>query len=109
MLRAVKLVSWNIQWGRGADGRVDLARIVEHARRFADFDVLCLQEVASGYPQLPGLDGSDQFAALIELFEKHGDDPKAMSKGELDAFVPLLASETATNLRRVFFMSEGLK
>ena len=47
--------------------------------------------------------------ALIELFEQHGDDPKAMSKGEIDAFVPLLASETATNLRRVFFLSESLK
>ena len=46
--------------------------------------------------------------ALIELFEKHGDDPKAMSKGEIEAFVPLLSSETATNLRRVFFLSEGL-
>src|SRR5262245_47402173 len=64
MLVAVKLVSWNIQWGRGADGRVDLDRIVAHARRLADFDVLCLQEVSAGYPELDGSDGSDQFAAL---------------------------------------------
>jgi 3-hydroxyacyl-CoA dehydrogenase/enoyl-CoA hydratase/3-hydroxybutyryl-CoA epimerase len=47
--------------------------------------------------------------ALIDLFEKRGGDWKAMSAGEIDAFVPLLASETATNLRRVFFLSEGLK
>jgi 3-hydroxyacyl-CoA dehydrogenase/enoyl-CoA hydratase/3-hydroxybutyryl-CoA epimerase len=47
--------------------------------------------------------------ALIDLFEKHGNDWKAMSAGEIAAFVPLLASETATNLRRVFFLSEGLK
>jgi endonuclease/exonuclease/phosphatase family metal-dependent hydrolase len=60
----MKLVTWNIQWGRGADGRVDLDRIVAHARRFADFDVLCLQEVSAGYPELPGCDGGDQFAAL---------------------------------------------
>lgn len=61
----MKLVSWNIQWGRGADGRVDLDRIVAHAKRFAgDFDVLCLQEVSAGYPELPGCDGSDQFEAL---------------------------------------------
>jgi endonuclease/exonuclease/phosphatase family metal-dependent hydrolase len=60
----VKLVTWNIQWGRGADGVVDLDRIVAHARRVADFDVLCLQEVSAGYPELPGCDGSDQFAAL---------------------------------------------
>ena len=60
----MKLVTWNIQWGRGADGRVDLDRIVAHARRLADFDVLCVQEVADGYPELAGHDGSDQFAAL---------------------------------------------
>ena len=60
----MKLVTWNIQWGRGADGRVDLDRIVSHARRVADFDVLCLQEVSAGYPELPGCDGADQFAGL---------------------------------------------
>lgn len=63
----MNLITWNIRWGRGADGRVDLARIVDHARRLADFDVLCLQEVADGYPELAGCDGSDQFAALAAL------------------------------------------
>jgi endonuclease/exonuclease/phosphatase family metal-dependent hydrolase len=43
---------------------VDLDRIVAHARQVADFDVLCLQEVSAGYPELPGNDGSDQFQAL---------------------------------------------
>lgn len=47
--------------------------------------------------------------ALIDLFEKHGDNPKAMMKAEIDAFVPLMASPTAQNLRRVFFLSESLK
>jgi 3-hydroxyacyl-CoA dehydrogenase/enoyl-CoA hydratase/3-hydroxybutyryl-CoA epimerase len=47
--------------------------------------------------------------ALIDLFEKHGNDPRAMSRGEIDAFVPLMGSETATNLRRVFFAQESLK
>ncbi|WP_108397971.1 3-hydroxyacyl-CoA dehydrogenase NAD-binding domain-containing protein [Devosia submarina] len=47
--------------------------------------------------------------ALIDLFEKHGNDPKAMSRGEIEAFVPLMGSETATNLRRVFFAQESLK
>jgi endonuclease/exonuclease/phosphatase family metal-dependent hydrolase len=65
----MKIITWNIQWGRGADGRVDLGRIAAHARRLAeDFDVLCLQEVSDGYPELPGCDGSDQFAALAALF-----------------------------------------
>jgi len=61
------LISWNIQWGRGCDGRVDLRRIVEHARSLADFDVLCLQEVASNYPQLPGSRGENQPALLARL------------------------------------------
>jgi endonuclease/exonuclease/phosphatase family metal-dependent hydrolase len=60
----MKLITWNIQWGRGADGRVDLDRIVAQARRLADFDVLCLQEVSAGYPELPGGDGGDGFRAL---------------------------------------------
>ena len=47
--------------------------------------------------------------ALIDLFEKHGNDWQAMIAGEIDGFVPLMASTTATNLRRVFFLSESLK
>lgn len=62
----MKLITWNIQWGRGNDGRVDLDRMVAHACRLADFDVLCLQEVSAGYPELPGCDGSDQFQYLAD-------------------------------------------
>lgn len=62
----MRLLTWNIQWGRGADGRVDLDRIVTHAKRFADFDVLCLQEVSAGYRELAGNDGADQFAGMAE-------------------------------------------
>ena len=47
--------------------------------------------------------------ALIDLFEKHGGDWKAMSKGEIEDFVPMLLSDTSANLRRVFFLSESLK
>jgi 3-hydroxyacyl-CoA dehydrogenase/enoyl-CoA hydratase/3-hydroxybutyryl-CoA epimerase len=47
--------------------------------------------------------------ALVDLYEKKGNDWRAMIAGEVEAFVPLLASDTATNLRRVFFLSEGLK
>jgi endonuclease/exonuclease/phosphatase family metal-dependent hydrolase len=60
----VKLVTWNIQWCRGCDGIVSPQRIVDEARDFADFDVLCLQEVASNFPALDGSHGEDQFAEL---------------------------------------------
>jgi len=47
--------------------------------------------------------------ALIDNFEKHGDNWEEMIRAETDAFVPLMGSDTATNLRRVFFLQEGLK
>ncbi len=68
----MKLVTWNIQWGCGLDGRVDLARIVATARALADFDVLCLQEVADNYPGLDGNDERDQFAELRSLLPGYG-------------------------------------
>ena len=61
------LITWNIQWGRGCDQRVDLRRIVRTARGMTDFDVLCLQEVARNFPELPGSGGEDQFRLLAEL------------------------------------------
>jgi 3-hydroxyacyl-CoA dehydrogenase / enoyl-CoA hydratase / 3-hydroxybutyryl-CoA epimerase len=47
--------------------------------------------------------------ALIELFEKHGGNWRDMIRGEAERFVPLMATDTARNLRRVFFLSESLK
>src|SRR5882762_10327672 len=64
----MKLISWNIQWCRGCDGRVDAARISRIARDMADFDVLCLQEVASNYPDLAGSSGENQYETLAGLF-----------------------------------------
>lgn len=63
----MKLVSWNVQWGRDAAGHVDLARTVQEAQRLADFDVLCLQEITRGFCALPGHPGDDQFAELAAL------------------------------------------
>ena len=47
--------------------------------------------------------------SLIDLFERHGDDWRTMVDAEAGGFVPLMASDTARNLRRVFFLSESLK
>ena len=63
----MKLITWNIQWGRGVDGRVDLARMVRTARAMADFDVICFQEVADNFAGLAGNDDADQFAQLAAL------------------------------------------
>jgi len=65
----MKLITWNVQWCRGVDGKVDPARIVRHAKAIADFDVLCLQEIANNYPEplLAGSRGENQFAELARL------------------------------------------
>jgi endonuclease/exonuclease/phosphatase family metal-dependent hydrolase len=64
----MKIITWNVQWCRGVDQRVDPARIVAHAKALADFDVLCLQEIASNFPdpRLPGSRGENQFAAIAQ-------------------------------------------
>ena len=62
----MKLVTWNTQWCCGLDGAVQPQRIVEGARALADFDVLCLQEIAQGFDGLAGGPG-DQPAQLQAL------------------------------------------
>ena len=67
----MRLIDWNIQWGRDADGIVDLSRTVSTIQRLGDFDVLCLQEVTRGFGALPGGPGPDQFAELAALLPGH--------------------------------------
>ncbi|MCA8027893.1 endonuclease/exonuclease/phosphatase family protein [Burkholderia cepacia] len=67
----MRLIDWNIQWGRDADGVVDLSRTVAAIRGLGDFDVLCLQEVTRGFGALPGRPGADQFAELAALLPGH--------------------------------------
>ncbi|PRF97586.1 endonuclease [Burkholderia ambifaria] len=63
----MRLIDWNVQWGRDADGVVDLARTIAAARRLGDFDVLCMQEVTRGFGALPGQPDPDQFTELAAL------------------------------------------
>jgi len=52
------LVSWNIQYGKGVDGRIDLSRMAEVIHQDGLPDVLCLQEVSRNDPDTAN--GSDQ-------------------------------------------------
>lgn len=63
----MKLISWNIQRGRWRNDSCNLARVVASLHDMADFDVLCLQEVSSGYTDLPGSTGANQFIELAAL------------------------------------------
>ncbi|MFP3889088.1 endonuclease/exonuclease/phosphatase family protein [uncultured Ralstonia sp.] len=60
------ILTWNIQWGRGVDGHADIARQLAEAHAMASFDVLCLQEVTSGFGRLPGHPSADQWGELAD-------------------------------------------
>jgi len=66
----MRLVCWNVQWCRGLDGTVDPARIAAELRRF-DPDVICLQEVAANFPDLPGSSGEDQPHTLMHALPEY--------------------------------------
>jgi endonuclease/exonuclease/phosphatase family metal-dependent hydrolase len=61
----MKLLTWNIQWGLGCDGNVDLPRIVDTAKALGDADVFCFQEVSRGFNDYDH--GEDQPATLATL------------------------------------------
>lgn len=63
---AVKILSWNIQRGRGKDGRCSIGKFVENMQAIADADVYCLQEVSSGHTDLAGCDGANLFDQLAQ-------------------------------------------
>lgn len=63
----MKIITWNVQWFCGIDGLVDIARVVETAKAMADFDAICMQEVALNYPRLEGDASHDQPAILKSL------------------------------------------
>jgi endonuclease/exonuclease/phosphatase family metal-dependent hydrolase len=65
----MRLITWNIQCGKGCDGVVDLARIVSVAKSLADADIFCFQEVSEGFASLDG--GTDQGALLAALLPDH--------------------------------------
>jgi len=71
----MKLITWNIQRGRGLNGNCSIERVVKDLQRIADFDVVCLQEVSAGYTDLAGSDGANQFMQLSRLL--HGFTPVA--------------------------------
>jgi endonuclease/exonuclease/phosphatase family metal-dependent hydrolase len=61
----MRLLTWNIQCGKGCDGVTDLARIVAVARQTLDADVFCFQEVSANFSRFG--DGADQSVELAAL------------------------------------------
>jgi endonuclease/exonuclease/phosphatase family metal-dependent hydrolase len=63
----MRVVSWNIHWGCGKDGRIRIHSIIDVLRKLNP-DVICLQEVASNHPDLEGGASSNQFRQLAGAF-----------------------------------------
>ena len=63
------IATYNIQWGMGQDGIVDLARI---ARTVGSADIICLQEVERDWRKMPE---ADQVRARALELRLTGDDP----------------------------------
>ena len=61
----MRILTWNVQWFRGMDGRVDVARVLRHALDWGkEPHVIGLQEVAQHYPGLEGAGEADQVAQV---------------------------------------------
>jgi endonuclease/exonuclease/phosphatase family metal-dependent hydrolase len=59
----MRVVSWNIHWGCGRDGRIRIHAIIDMLRRLNP-DVICLQEVAANHAELEGSASANQFKQL---------------------------------------------
>ncbi len=64
----MRVLSWNVQCARGVDDVIDVARIADVIREWADPDVICLQEVARHMGDIDGGEGADQLAQLSAQF-----------------------------------------
>jgi len=63
------IVSWNIQYGKGVDGIIDLQRIADVIHKDGLPDILCLQEVSRNDPEIDN--AKDQVHELKLLFPKY--------------------------------------
>lgn len=59
------IISYNIQFGRGLDQRVDLSRICDSIR---GADVICLQEVESGWKRSGEVDQPRAIAGVLNEY-----------------------------------------
>ena len=98
MSRDVSILSWNIQFGLGMDGRVDLPRIAAACRAMGDADVLCFQEVSDGFGALAPRHPESHLALARAAIDaqlwgearRHLDAAGAVSAGQADGAVARL-------------------
>ncbi|MCP4768948.1 MAG: hypothetical protein GY875_22140 [Gammaproteobacteria bacterium] len=67
----MRIISWNVQYGKSSDGNADFSRSLRHIRSLGDFDVICLQELARNMAEycIPGQ--SDHMLMARRFFKEH--------------------------------------
>lgn len=88
----MRIVTWNIQFGLGRDGRIDLARIADTVR---DADIICLQEIDRHWRRSGMV---DQVADLMRLLP----DRYAVFGAGLDVDASERRGQNVINRRRQF-------
>jgi endonuclease/exonuclease/phosphatase family metal-dependent hydrolase len=67
----VRILSWNVQYGKSSDGSVDFSRILQHIKSLGDFDVICLQELGRNMAEYCRPDQADHLLLTQHFFKQH--------------------------------------
>ena len=64
----MRILSWNVQYGKSCDAVFDLSHTLQHIDSLGDFDVICLQELARHMPDYVTDANPDQLAMIKQAF-----------------------------------------
>ena len=67
----MRILSWNLQYGKSSDGNADFSRSLQHIKSLGDFDVICLQELARNMTEYCRPDQSDHLLMTQQFFKEH--------------------------------------
>jgi endonuclease/exonuclease/phosphatase family metal-dependent hydrolase len=67
----MRILSWNVQYGKSSDGSADFSRILQHIKSLGDFDVICLQELARNMAEYCRPDQTDHLLMTQQFFQQH--------------------------------------
>jgi len=67
----MRILSWNVQYGKSCDGKKDFSRTLQHIKSLGDFDVICLQELARNMPDYCRSDQPDHLLMTQQFFKQH--------------------------------------
>jgi endonuclease/exonuclease/phosphatase family metal-dependent hydrolase len=67
----MRILSWNVQYGKSSDGSADFSSILQHIESLGDFDVICLQELSRNMAEYCRPDQADHLLMTQQFFKEH--------------------------------------